>query len=189
MPPKVKTSREDIISAALELIRENGAQALNARAIASRLGCSTQPIFSNFESMEQLEQDTIFAAYELYTDFIAREVKSEKYPRYKAYGMAYIRFAGRERELFKLLFMRDRTSEDITPSPDFEEAVQMIMEANGVSEQTARLMHTELWIYVHGIGTMLATSFMDFEWEDISDMITDVYQGLRTRHHPAEDNI
>ncbi|MBQ2866092.1 MAG: TetR/AcrR family transcriptional regulator [Clostridia bacterium] len=182
MPPKVKTSRKDIISASLGIIRENGAQALNARAIAARLGCSTQPLFSNFESMEQLEQDTIGAAYDLYLGFIAREVKSGKYPRYKAFGMAYIRFAYEERELFKLLFMRDRRGEELPPSPDFEEAVRMMMSANGIDEQTARLMHTEVWICVHGIGTMLATSFLNFDWDDISDMITDVYQGLRARH-------
>ncbi|MBR5902595.1 MAG: TetR/AcrR family transcriptional regulator [Clostridia bacterium] len=182
MPPKVKTSREDIISAALGLIRESGAQALNARAIAARLGCSTQPIFSNFESMEQLEQDTITAAYNLYTDFIVRESESQKYPRYKAYGMAYIRFASEERELFKLLFMRDRTGEDITPSPDFDQSVAMIMDANGISAEQAQLIHLELWIWVHGIGVMFATSFLSFDWETVSGMLSDVYHGILLRH-------
>ena len=189
MPPKAKLTKEDIVQASLALIRESGAQACNARAIASRLGCSTQPIFSNFESMEQLEQNTIEAAYRMYLGFIDREVASGKYPRYKAFGMAYIRFAFEERELFRLLFMRDRRGEGLLPSPDFEESVQMIMNVNGISEQTARLMHTELWICVHGIGTMLATSFLSFEWEDISNMITDVYQGLRTRHTKKEAEL
>ena len=48
MPPKVKITKEDIINAAVSLVRENGADALNARTVASLLGCSTQPVFSNF---------------------------------------------------------------------------------------------------------------------------------------------
>ena len=36
-----------------------------------------------------------------------------KYPPYKASGIAYIQFAKEEKELFKLLFMRDRTGEKI----------------------------------------------------------------------------
>ena len=186
MPPKVKITKERILQSALSLVREQGVEALGARAIAASLNCSTQPIFSNFSTMEELERATIAAAYETYLDFIKKECESEQYPRYKAYGMAYIRFAKEERELFRLLFMRDRTDEELSPSPDFEESVRMIMTANGVSRETASLMHLELWTFVHGIGTLLVTSFLPLEWDLISDMLTDVYQGIRLRHGKEE---
>ena len=182
MPPKVKITKDDIIQTALDLLRKNGDAAINARSVAAALNCSTQPIFSNFSTMEELQKAALAAAYELYLDFLKREAESGKYPQYKAFGMAYIRFAKEERELFKLLFMRDRTGEDMSPSLDFEASVQMIMKANGVSIEKARLMHMESWAFVHGIGTMLATSFLPLEWEIISDMLTDVYQGIRARH-------
>ena len=184
MPPKVKISKEEIVHAAVEIVRANGIQAVNARILAAALNCSTQPVFSNFATMEELQQAVISAAYHHYLGFIRREVESGQYPRYKAFGMAYIRFAKEEKELFKLLFMRDRGGEALAPSPDFQESVEMIMEANGVTEETARLMHLELWIWVHGIGTMLATSFLHLEWEQISEMLTDIYQGIRARHLP-----
>ncbi|MBO5883358.1 MAG: TetR/AcrR family transcriptional regulator [Clostridia bacterium] len=188
MPPKVKITKEDIIKTALDLLRKNGEGAINARNIASELNCSTQPVFSNFSTMEELYEATVSAAYELYLDFIKKECESGKYPRYKAFGMAYIRFAKEEKELFKLLFMCDRTDEDTSPSsPDFEESVQMIMEANRVSPEKAKLMHMELWVFVHGIGTILATSFLPLEWELISDMVTDIYQGIRARHVSLEE--
>lgn len=182
MPPKVKVTKEEIIKTSVELVRTSGQDSINARAIASSLNCSTQPIFSNFDSMEELEQSTILAAYEIYLNFIKNEVESEKYPKYKAFGMAYIRFAKDEKELFKLLFMRDRTAEEASLSPDFEESVQMIMQANNVSYETAKRIHFELWACVHGLGTMLATSFMLLEWDVISDMLSDVYQGIRSIH-------
>ena len=186
MPPKVKITKEEILSTALQLLRKNGEEGINARNIAASLGCSTQPVFSNFATMEELQQAVIVAAYEHYMSYLIKEAESDKYPKYKSFGMAYIRFAKEEKELFKLLFMRDRTGEDMSLSPDFEESVQMIMNANGVSREKATLMHLEMWACVHGIGTMLATSFLTLEWELISEMLSDVYQGIRLRHLSEE---
>ena len=70
MPPKIKVTKEEIIKTTIELVRKSGQEAINARAIASSLNCSTQPIFSNFDSMEELEQSTILSAYEIYLNFI-----------------------------------------------------------------------------------------------------------------------
>jgi len=182
MPPKVKITKEEIIQAALELLRQDGEDAINARNIAGKLNCSTQPVFFNFVTMEELQKAVTAEAYHLYESFLEREVRSGIYPQYKALGMAYIRFAKEEKALFRHLFMRDRSKEDTSPTSDFEQSVQLIMNANGVSREQAWRMHMELWSCVHGIGTMLATSFLELEWEMISDMLTDVYQGIRARH-------
>ena len=182
MPPKVKITKEEIVETTIALLRKEGTAAINARNIASALNCSTQPVFSNFATMEKLQEAVLAAIYSRYLSFLKKEAESGKYPPYKAYGMAYIRFAKEEKELFKLLFMRDRTGEEMSVSVDFEESAQMIMKANGVSYETAKLMHMELWSCVHGIGVMFATSFFPLEWEMVSDMLTDVYQGLRAKH-------
>lgn len=181
MPPKVRITKEDIIKTAIELVRADGAQAINARAVASALNCSTQPIFSNFATMEELHEATVAAAYEIYLRFLSDEVKNGKYPQYKSFGMAYIRFAKEEKELFKLLFMCDRMGEELSPSVDYEASVEMIMKANGITREKASLMHLEMWVCVHGIGTMMATSFLTLDWELVSQMLTDVYQGIRAK--------
>ena len=181
MPPKVKVTKESIVKAAVALVRQNGVESLNARSIAAFLDCSTQPIFSNFQTMDDLQKAAVDAAYARYLEFLDSEVRSGKYPAYKSFGMAYIRFAKEEKELFKLLFMQDRSNGELVPTQDFEASVEMIMKANAISKEKAELMHLEMWSCVHGIGTMLATSFLSLDWELISNMITDVYQGLRTR--------
>ena len=187
MPPKVKVTKEDIVREALELVRERGADALNARELAGRLQCSTQPIFSNFESMEDLQRAVMDAAFEKYFAFLQEDVDSGQYPAFKAFGMGYIRFAKEERELFKMLFMCDRDGTPPVRTVDAEIAVDMIMHANEISREVAELMHLESWVFVHGIATMLATSFFSPPWGLISDMLTDIYQGLRLRHVLKED--
>ena len=182
MPPKAKITKEEIVAAALTLVRQEGIGALNARSLAAALSRSTQPLFSNFEGMEKLEREVIGAAYARYLDFIKSEIESEKYPRYKAFGMAYIRFAREERALFHLLFTRDRTGEDLSPSPDYDESVDMIAAANGLEKNVAERIHLEMWALVHGIGTMIATSFLMLDEALISQMISDVYQGIIARY-------
>ncbi|MDD3410013.1 MAG: TetR family transcriptional regulator, partial [Eubacteriales bacterium] len=110
MPPKVKYSREAVLDAALALARRDGLQAVNARAVAKELGCSTQPLFREFQSMEQIRAEVLRMAGDAYGEYMRRSAALAPTP-YKGTGMAYILFAREEPELFKLLFMRDRTGE------------------------------------------------------------------------------
>lgn len=181
MPPKVKITRQDILKTALALLKTDGNGAINARNLAAALSCSTQPIFSNFASMEELDEAIKQEAYTRYLSFIQSEIESEKYPKYKAFGMAYIRFAKEEKELFKLLFMCEREDKDLSPSADFKASVDILMEQNGITREKAELMHLEMWACTHGIGAMLATSFLSLDEELISRILTDIYQGLRAR--------
>lgn len=183
MPPKVKITNDDIIKAAVEIVRKKGEAQLNARTVAKELNCSTQPIFSNFGSMEQLKLAVINFAEALSESYIKQETQSGKYPPYKASGMAYIRFAKEEKELFRLLYMRDRTSEVIPEETDLGNRMEDIVHNNiGLDATNAKLFHLEMWVYVHGIAAMFATGYLDIEWELVSKMLTDVYEGMKKRY-------
>lgn len=182
MPPKFKFRKEEIITAALELTRENGLSALTARALAARLKCSVKPIFSLFQNMEEVQQEVLKAANQLYQNYLQENMQKDKYPPYKASGMAYIRFAKEERELFKLLFMRDRSGEKIEVNKEeIRPLLELIKQNLGVSEEEAYLFHLEMWIFVHGAATMAATSYLNWDDEWISKMLTDAYMGLGLR--------
>ena len=183
MPPKIKITKDDIISAAVEIVREQGAQAINARTIAATLNCSTQPIFSNFSSMEELKLSVVEKADAIWQNYINKEISMKTYPPYKASGMAYIRFAQEEKELFKLLYMRNRTSENGAKDPELNNQMEDIVQQNtGLDGMEKKLFHLEMWAYVHGIAVMFATDFLDLNWDLVSKMLTDAYQGLRKQY-------
>ena len=180
MPPKVRITKEEIINKAVDIVRRDGAQAINARNVAAELECSTQPIFSNFASMEELRDAVLMRSYELYSEYIKREVESGLYPPYKASGMAYIRFAKEEKELFKLLYMCDRACEPICEKTEIDANMEALVRSNtGLSEEESKLFHLEMWALVHGIATMFATGFVGLDWELVSRMLTDAYLGGR----------
>lgn len=183
MPPKCKFTREEIIHTALDMTRSDGISSITARAVSAQLNSSSKVIFSLFQNMEDLQQEVIKAADQLYQSYIKNDMASGQYPPYKASGMAYIRFAKEEKELFKLLFMRNRSGEQITESMDeIKPLIRIIQENIGLSEEEAYLFHLEMWIYVHGIATMIATSYLEWNWERVSRMLTDGYEGLKSRY-------
>ncbi len=183
MPPKVKITKDEIINTAVDVVRENGAQAINARIIASILNCSTQPIFSNFATMDELHIAVLEKADALCQDYRRREVECGEFPEYKANGMAYIRFAKEEKELFKLLYMRDRSGEAFSEQSNIDDKMERLVQNNtGLESSDAKLFHLEMWAYVHGIASMLATGFLDLDRELISKMLTDSYMGLRKQY-------
>lgn len=187
MPPKIKVTKEKILDTAIKIIKRDGVNSINARTIAKELNCSTQPIFSNFATMEELREAILATADTLYQEYINREIAAEKYPAYKAAGMAYIRFAKEEKELFKLLFMRDRTAEDKQPATEGTKTIAHIVQSTtGLTGEKAMLFHLEMWAYVHGIAAMTATNYLELETELVSEMMTDAYQGLKKRYESKE---
>ncbi|MBE5787796.1 MAG: TetR/AcrR family transcriptional regulator [Clostridiales bacterium] len=189
MPPTARITKQAILSAGIALIREQGPDALNARTLAARLNCSTQPIFSNFPSMDALRLSLVAQAEALYQACIEAEIAQHRYPPYKASGMAYIRFAQEEPQLFRLLYMRDRSREEegikdhLTP-----QMIGMVQENTALDAANAGLFHLEMWAFVHGLAVLCATNFCPIDEESLSHMITDVFQGLKKRHECKEES-
>lgn len=181
MPPKCRFTREEIIQAALDLTAEKGVGALTARGLAQRLGSSAKPIFGLFANMEEVQQEVVKAANLRYQEYLRQDMSAGRYPPYKASGMAYIRFAREQKELFKLLFMRDRTHEEKAAGDELEALLGLIQKSMGLSWDDAYRFHLEMWIYVHGIATMIATAYLEWDMDFISAALTDAYQGLRLR--------
>ena len=187
MPPSIRITRDDIITAAMDLVREQGTEGLTTRALAKKLNCSTQPIFSNFPNMESLKKIVFDKAYELYAERTFASMQSGKYPPYKASGMAYIEFAVEEPQLFKLLYMRDRTGKEKNDdTAESEKIIAVMRERNGLSYDQARQLHTVLWVLVHGLAVMYATGFQEYKAEEASEILTDAYLGLLGRFQNKE---
>lgn len=70
MAPKIKVPKENIIDTSLNLIRNGGIAALNARTVANVLKVSTQPIFRVYATMEELKEDVTAKIGKYYSDLM-----------------------------------------------------------------------------------------------------------------------
>ena len=187
MPRDFMFTKEEIINAALSLTREKGFSAVSARTLGEKLGTSSRPVFGRFENMEEVKNAIIAAANELYQSYRKRELESGKYVPFKASGMAYIRFAREEKELFKLLFMRDRSKETMGYADEMDELVNLVSRQVDLNKDKAKLFYLEMWVYVHGIASMIATNYLEWDEELASRAVTDVYEGLRFRYADSKE--
>ena len=99
MPPKAKITKEMILNTVLEITRETGFETVNARSIANKLQCSTRPIFTCYENMDELKKEFFTFAYEYYEQYVATYRDSAEVNSYLVLPLSYIEFAQEETDL------------------------------------------------------------------------------------------
>lgn len=178
MPPKAKFSREEIIDAAINIVREDGFDALTSRALGTKLGSSARPIFTVFQNMEEVQQEVIITAKQKYREYISKGLSQDL--AFKGVGMEYILFSINEPKLFQLLFMTEQPQiPDLTgvlPLIDdsYEQILRSIQSGYEIDKSSAEILYRHLWIYTHGIATLCATNMCRFTDEEVSSMIRQV---------------
>lgn len=187
MPPAVRFTREAILNAALSLVRKEGPEALNARSVARELGGSTQPIFRIFTSMDQLRSELIRVATERCRQQLMSRITSNR-DAYLEMGMGYVLFARDEPQLFKLLFLRDRTSPNVVDAEvDYAWAFETIQRSTGYDLDTAKMLYERTWSFIHGLATSFATKYAPFISEDkIRALLTEGYSAAALINHLPE---
>ncbi len=103
MAKPTAVSRERIVEAAYRMFLDEGADSLNARAVARASSCSTQPIFSHFGSMEKLRA----LIYERVDAHIQEILFEGETPASDSLMVCrrLIQFAGQYRRIFRDMFI------------------------------------------------------------------------------------
>lgn len=184
MPPKPKYTREEIAMAALSIVKEEGVAALTARELGKRLGTSVSPIFTIFESMEEVKwaaRELALKEFETYIgDF------REYFPAFKRIGMMMVSYAIHEPELYKLLFMQEHTHgqslEDTVGELGMmaDTCIELLQKDNDLSEEEAKILFEQMWIYTFGIGSLCAMKVCDFTEDEIAARLGQIFMGQLT---------
>ncbi len=180
MPPKVKFQKEEIILAAVEITREKGFDALTARELAAGLGVSTRPIFTYFETMDDLRKEVYAYARQRYQEAIERGLAGP-IPNLGV-GQEFIQFARKERELFRLLFLRkpDGTVGGAMESLRLcQELVRpSVMKIYHMNAETADHYFRNLWLMAFSLATLIVTDDCPYSDQQISAVLTEVSLSL-----------
>ncbi|MGN0444430.1 MAG: TetR/AcrR family transcriptional regulator [Acutalibacteraceae bacterium] len=180
MPPKARFKREDIINIAYEIASKEGIEAVTAQAISKKLKASVSPIFTQFNTIEEIREAVKEKAWSAFSEYL--KIADEYNPTFKMRGIQMIKFAQDEPKLFRLLFMSEEKLYDFNHlMPErihgFEEDISLIQKEYGVSNETARHIFDSIWIYAYGICSLCAMKVCSFTQSEISSLLGEMFAG------------
>lgn len=179
MPPKAKVTRQMILDAAFAIVREQGHEQINARSIADKLGCSTQPIMYNFKTIEEIRTETYRMVDEYHSRFILP--KGDGNPLLEL-GLNYIRFGQEEKHFFRFLFQTNRfsgfTMEALMADPALSELIGIVSAQMGSGEDKAREVLFSLFACAHGLAALLANNAMAYDEEFLKSVLRTTFLGM-----------
>ena len=196
MPPKAKFTKEQITKAALGVVSEKGIQALTAKELGAALGTSTTPIFTVFNSMQEVQDAVMLAAMERFEEYAHKAAHLG--PVFKQVGMQMILFAKEEPKLYQLIFMSSiseaQTFDDIYAHLGSlaDECLNVLQKDYDLSKDNAKTLFEHVWIHTFGIGALCATGMCDFSYEQIAEMLTQDFTAmmmLMKSGKPSQESI
>lgn len=181
MPTKIKISKEMILEKAFEIVRNDGIEKLSNRELASKLNCSIRPIYYQFENSEELQKE-LYKKIEKYFYKFLLDNMIEDIPKYKQVGINYIKFAKKEKKLFQTLFLNET---GLTPNAfvskkgdDYKELEKLIKISTNLDEEDIKSFHTKMWIFCHGIATLVANDTVSLTDEQTEQLLSYQFQAL-----------
>ncbi len=169
MPPKVKFQKEEIVQAALKVVQKKGADAVTAREIAAELGVSTRPIFTWFDTMDELKAELFELAKGRYREYIERGL-AEQIP-FLGIWKQYLHFAQDEPELYRLLFLTRPGSvsggamEALKFSQDLTR--ESLMRVYNMDAATADCYFRDMWLVGFSFATLVVTDDCPYTEEEM----------------------
>lgn len=91
-----------LLDAACDILRDEGLQAVTARAVAARLGCSTAPVFTHFSAMDDLHEQVLDRAMGTFVDHVRRPQADDPL---RSVALGWISFAIHEPRVYAAIFL------------------------------------------------------------------------------------
>ena len=151
MPPKTRVTEDKIVDAAIEVVRKNGYEQINARTVANQL-------HSEYLMAPSPDLDPILAI-----------------------GIRYIRFAVEEPQLFRFLFQSGYVQENsLLEMVDSEELLPVLgamQEGSGMSMEKTRDVFITVAMFAHGYASIIANNHLEFDEHLIAKHLENAWNG------------
>lgn len=193
MPPKQRVTKEMILEKAFQIASESGIEAVTARSVAKEVGCSIQPIFSQFATMEDLRQETFeYVAEQLMEEVLSFKDAPDSFAKTT---MWVLHLAQNRPHLFHLLYLSNsyvsKNLLDVMLAYDSnQEMLAKMMVTYDLEREVCKDILVKGFLLLHGIATMVCTNHMDFSDEQVAgmmkDTVSDIVRGAKERKERGE---
>lgn len=154
MARPISVTKEKILTAAIDVVRKDGASSLTARSLTSALGCGANAIFSAYGSMEGVLCAVRTEAHRLFRERISEGFSLN--PPFKGFGLALLWFAMDEPQLYKTVMEEKKSAVSIEDYIDahigFKEESVAAIESFCLQAEDAEMLYYQMVIVALGIA-------------------------------------
>lgn len=173
MARTIKYSKEEILEKSVEFIKKQGYSKLTVRELSKYIGCSTQPIFKNYDNFDMYKEELKIYLMKDYSTFLCKYIDANNYLYTISY--AYALYAKREPNMFFALFMADlagsRTVREVLNTNRNKETINAMVRQYNISLQDAKKVYRDVRFYTHGMATQLSVNSIKLTDREIKDLI------------------
>jgi hypothetical protein len=174
MPRKTVYTRDDVIRAAFELVEECGLSCLTARAVANKLHSSTAPVYSNFNTMDELSRETLHKGKDLLLQYATTPHTEQIFLNM---GIGVIKFARDHANMYRSLFLEGDEHKEIIL--EMHSSLLPVMDHDpslkALSARQKEDLLTKMSIITHGIAAQVCVGLLTAQRdEDITETLLSV---------------
>lgn len=177
--PKAKITKEMVIDAAFEVTRTMGAENVNARTVAQKLSCSTQPVMYHFARIEEMKK-AVYEKADLFHTECLMDINTEE-GIMLSIGLNYIRFAKREPNLFRFLFQSGfAVGNSLLEMIDSEGLKPVLSAMESAMEMTAEQtkgVFLTIALFAHGYASIIANNSLEYDEKTVAAHLERAYNG------------
>ena len=175
--------RDEILDATTDLLMETGhAKAVSIRSVAQRVGVTPPSIYLHFADKDAL-LEAVCARYFEVLDQVMQQVALDQpstIDRLRAQGLAYVRFAVQNPELYRIATMgegRLGSEVDMTLNSSafvhMRASIESLMEEEVYPPGDSTMAALELWTVAHGVAALaISRPYLPFgDVEEFADRV------------------
>ena len=179
MPPKTRITKDTIINAAIEVVKQSGYESINARTVAGQLHCSTQPVMYHFSTIDAVKRAAYARVDRLHSEYLLT-ISPEQDP-ILGIGLNYIRFAVEEPQLFRFLFQsgyaKEKSLLEMIDSEELIPVLAAIQDGAGLSLEKTKQLFLTIALFAHGYASIIANNGLEYDEKLVAEHLKRAWNG------------
>ncbi|MCD5028279.1 TetR/AcrR family transcriptional regulator [Enterococcus asini] len=187
MARKKTITRDQILDAAYTVVSTEGFSRFTARNIAAKMNCSTQPIYLEFQNMEDLKMALIKKVHEHLANDIFPVVHTGN--KVNDLVLNYVGFATKERRLYRAMYLEEygggQEMQEFS-SNYYKSLIQAEPRFKDLSEEQIDSLHMGTWIVATGIAALMSSGIIQPTEEKIVRLVEETMDSILARKEPIQ---
>lgn len=160
MPKKIIFSKDEIINTAFDIFKQEGMIGISARKIATKLGCSTAPIYISFSNIDELKKVLLDNSLNILLSYTEKEYTNDIFLNI---GLGMLAFTKEYGIIYKSLFIESNEYKYILDEFNKKNLTRMKKEKTVkiLDEEDMKYILNKLTIFTHGLASLICAGLLE----------------------------